>query len=98
MITRKRWEPDEIKALRKRMKLTQAEFAERLGYSRRGTVTDLEKGRYAPSGPAMLHLDRLAREVEEAADVEVDELPGMKKMIPIVFVRDVEVDEPGAGS
>ncbi len=70
MTTRKRWTPDEIRALRKAMKLTQAQFGERLGYSRRATVTDLEKGRYAPSGPAMLHLDRLAREVEEAADDE----------------------------
>jgi len=94
MTARKKWTPDEIRALRKGLKLTQAQFAERLGYSRRATVTDLEKGRYAPSGPAKLHLDRLAREVEEATDVEG---PGMMT-IPFVSKRDVEVDEPGAGS
>ena len=68
MMTRKRWTPEEIKALRKSMKLTQAEFAKRLGYSRRETVTDLEKGRYAPSGPARLHLDRLGADADAHDD------------------------------
>ena len=54
------WTPDKIRALRKRLKMTQAEFASALGFSRRGSVTELESGEFEPSGSTaelLRHLD-----------------------------------------
>ncbi len=43
------WPPDRIKALRSRLGLTQTEFADELGYSRKQSVSDLERGTMEPS-------------------------------------------------
>ena len=59
----KTWSPEEIRALRKRLAMTQEAFAERLGYERRQTITDLERGEYAPSGPVRRLLDLLDKSV-----------------------------------
>ena len=64
MASTKAWTPDEIRALRKRLNLTQTELAERLGYERRQTVTDLERGEYMPSGPVRRLLDLLDVEAQ----------------------------------
>ena len=59
-----KWTPENIKALRKRLGLTQKEFAEELGYARRESVAELEKGDYGPSGPTQRLLDMLERQAE----------------------------------
>ena len=53
------WNPESIRALRKRLGYTQDEFAEALGYSRKQSVSDLENGKMEPSGPALRLLDHL---------------------------------------
>ena len=44
--------PQDVKAIRERMKLSQAEFSSRLGVSVR-TLQEWEQGRRNPSGPAV---------------------------------------------
>ena len=61
---RKRWTPETIRALRKRLGMTQKAFADELGYSRYISVTELERGDYSPSGPAQRLLDMLEKEAE----------------------------------
>ena len=54
------WTPERIRALRKRLGMTQDDFAAALGYSRKQSVSDLENGKMEPSGPAaelLRHLD-----------------------------------------
>lgn len=62
---RKKWTPEAIRALRKRLGMTQEKFSKALGYSRRISVTELERGSYGPSGPARLLLDMLEKEAEQ---------------------------------
>ena len=64
MAKRKTWTPEEIRALRNSLRLNQTDFADRLGYERRQTVTDLETGLYAPSGPVRRLLDVLEAEAQ----------------------------------
>ncbi len=61
---RKKWTREAIRALRKRLGMTQKAFAEELGYSRYISVTELERGDYSPSGPAKRLLDMLEKQAE----------------------------------
>lgn len=66
---RKKWTPEAIRALRKRLGMTQKAFADELGYSRYISVTELERGDYSPSGPAQRLLDMLEKQASaEDAD------------------------------
>lgn len=52
------WTPDRIKALRRRLRLRQDEFAHLLGYGdRRQSVSDLERGETKPTGTVTVLLD-----------------------------------------
>ncbi len=62
--SQKKWTPEAIRAFRKRLGMTQGELADALGYSRRISVTELERGSYGPSGPAQRLLDMLEKEAE----------------------------------
>jgi DNA-binding transcriptional regulator YiaG len=53
------WNHDAIKALRKHMNLTQAEFSQELGV-RRQTVSEWESGVYAPDRSTAKHLAKIA--------------------------------------
>jgi DNA-binding transcriptional regulator YiaG len=55
------WTGERIKALRKRLRLTQAEMAAFLGYDRAQSVSDLENDRREPGGPVLRLLDILDR-------------------------------------
>jgi len=65
--TMKQWTPEHIRALRTAMGLTQPQFAERLGYERFRTVTELESGTRQPTRQAQIILDMLA---EKASNFE----------------------------
>ncbi|MEL7039454.1 MAG: helix-turn-helix transcriptional regulator [Cyanobacteria bacterium J06592_8] len=54
------WNAELIKALRRYMGLTQAEFAERLGV-RQQTVSEWENGVYSPTRSTSKHLDLVAQ-------------------------------------
>ena len=54
------WQQDAIKALRKHMSLTQAQFAEELGV-RRQTVSDWENGVYDPDRSTTKFLELIAK-------------------------------------
>ncbi|MEM1094960.1 MAG: helix-turn-helix transcriptional regulator [Bacteroidota bacterium] len=54
------WTPDRVKGLRKHLGLTQEQFAEKLGYQRRGTISDFEGGRHEPNPQAQIILTMLA--------------------------------------
>jgi transcriptional regulator with XRE-family HTH domain len=58
--------PEQIRALRERLKMTQEEFARRLGLETRGAVSRLESGSRAPTGPLLAFLLHLAEETERA--------------------------------
>ncbi len=55
------WQQDAIKALRKHMSLTQAQFAEELGV-RRQTVSEWENGVYAPDRSTTKFLELIAKQ------------------------------------
>jgi DNA-binding transcriptional regulator YiaG len=55
------WDGEAIKALRTHMKLTQARFADVLGV-RQQTVSEWERGAYAPTRASAKHLTRVAEE------------------------------------
>ncbi|WP_456085750.1 helix-turn-helix domain-containing protein [Limnoraphis robusta] len=57
------WNAELIKALRRYMGLTQAEFAERLGV-RRKTVSEWENGVYEPTLATLKYLTLIAEQVE----------------------------------
>lgn len=57
--------PQQIRSLRERLKMTQEEFALRLGLKTRGAVSSLESGRWPPKGPLL----RLLEELSEKAGV-----------------------------
>lgn len=52
-----RWTPKRIRELRKAKGMTQADFADALGYDRVRSVGDLEHGRMEPSGSVCRVLD-----------------------------------------
>ena len=56
------WNSELIKALRRHMGLTQAEFAERLGV-RQKTVSNWENGLYVPTRATCKHLELVAQRV-----------------------------------
>ena len=51
------WTPDRVRALRKRLGLTQAAFADALGLARYQSVNELEAGRTAATGAVARLLD-----------------------------------------
>lgn len=55
------WEGGRVRALRRRLGMTQAEFARELGV-RQQTVSEWETGRYAPRGASARVLTLLAEE------------------------------------
>jgi len=54
------WTPERIKAMRDRLGLSQPAFAEALGFTRAASVSDLETGRSAATGPTARILDAIA--------------------------------------
>lgn len=58
-----RWDGERVAALRRRLGLTQAAFAARLGV-RQQTVSEWETGRYAPRGASARLLGMLAEAAE----------------------------------
>ena len=56
------WTPERIRALRHAMGLTQPQFAERLGYERFRTITELENGTRIPTRQAQIILNMLAQQ------------------------------------
>ena len=66
---------DEIRALRKRLDLTQAELAGRIGLTREA-VTQWETGRARPNGPARI----LLRQLEAVADSRRKISPSEEKL------------------
>jgi DNA-binding transcriptional regulator YiaG len=58
------WTAAEVAALRKRLGLSQAAFAEEIGV-RQQTVSEWETGRYQPRGASVRLLGMLAEEAEE---------------------------------
>jgi DNA-binding transcriptional regulator YiaG len=61
------WHQDAIKALRKHMKLTQAEFAKELGV-RRQTVSEWENGVYDPDRKTRKFLALIAKQAQFSAE------------------------------
>ncbi|NJM45896.1 MAG: helix-turn-helix transcriptional regulator [Alkalinema sp. RU_4_3] len=61
------WDQTAIKALRKHMDLTQADFSQELGV-RRQTVSEWESGVYLPDRATSKHFDRLAKQVQFPKD------------------------------
>jgi DNA-binding transcriptional regulator YiaG len=54
--------PNQIRALREALKMTQEEFAARLGLQTRGAVSKLESGAKEPKGPLLALLRLLAEQ------------------------------------
>lgn len=65
------WNPDAIRALRKHMGLTQAQFAQNLGV-RRQTVSEWENGLYDPDRSTAKHLALIAQNAQFAIAREGD--------------------------
>jgi DNA-binding transcriptional regulator YiaG len=61
------WDQTAIRALRKYMDLTQADFSQELGV-RRQTVSEWESGVYLPDRATSKHFDRLAQQVQFPQD------------------------------
>ncbi|MBI4687333.1 MAG: helix-turn-helix transcriptional regulator [Nitrospirae bacterium] len=57
------WNKDKIKTLRKGLGLTQQQFAEKLGVSKRAVIY-WEKGKRSPSSEILTKLDDLTRKIE----------------------------------
>lgn len=53
------WTPQRVRTLRKRLGYTQDEMAVALGYSRKQSVSDLERGEMEPSDTIRRLLDHL---------------------------------------
>lgn len=65
MSTNNTISPDDIRRLRERLKLTQAELAERLCLTR-GAIEHWETGRHEATGPAVLILRQLEAQADQA--------------------------------
>jgi transcriptional regulator with XRE-family HTH domain len=52
--------PDQIRRLRERLGLTQAQFAERIGLQHKASVSRLESGTRTAKGPLLAALQMLA--------------------------------------
>jgi len=55
------WDADQVKALRRHLKLTQVELAEELG-TRQATISEWEHGLYQPRGTSARMLGLLAEQ------------------------------------
>ena len=64
------WTPAQIKALRKRLRYTQQQFADALGYARKQSVSDLERGKMTVTGPVSRLLAHLSLRGDLPADCE----------------------------
>jgi transcriptional regulator with XRE-family HTH domain len=60
--------PEQIRALRQTLGMTQEEFARELGLDHRASVSRLESGDREPVGPLLVLLQRLEREVGEKSN------------------------------
>ena len=58
-IKRRRWEREQVQALRRHMGLTQRQLAERLG-GRQQTISEWETGMYKPRGASITLLSIIA--------------------------------------
>lgn len=57
--------PEQIRELRETLRMTQEEFARRLGLQTRGAISHLESGRKVPVGPTLAALNLLAEQVRK---------------------------------
>jgi len=57
VIVKKLESSDKIKKIRKIARLSQAEFAKKIGLPAPSTISDYEKGKTSPSGPIMLAIE-----------------------------------------
>ena len=71
-----KWTPERIKTLRRRMGLTQAEFAPKIGYGPLTSVSSLETGRRKPGRAACLLMDVLERRYPPAEKETGDQSTG----------------------
>ena len=65
MSKRKEMTSDELKEIRKKLGLTQAKFAEKLGYNTRSMICNFEKGTRPISPRVALLCDYFIRDLEE---------------------------------
>ena len=83
------WDAPAIRRLRRHAGLSQRELAEQLN-ARQQTISEWERGEYAPRGTAARLLTRVAEDVQfpfEADNHEADELNG----------DELKEDDPGGG-
>jgi DNA-binding transcriptional regulator YiaG len=71
---KRQWDNESIQALRRHLKLTQAELSEKLG-TRQQTISEWETGMYRPRGAAATLLSMVA----EQARFKYNASPGKKK-------------------
>lgn len=94
-----KWDKEKIKKLRKDLRLTQNEFARRLG-CRQQTVSEWEQGMYLPANAYGKLLDFFARETSHEISAE-DETQTPKRIstfsLPRVKVPEVFREEMGLG-
>jgi DNA-binding transcriptional regulator YiaG len=76
-VNRPRWDGERIHALRRHLRLTQSELAERLG-TRQQTISEWEKGMYQPRGASATLLSIVA----ERAKFKYQALPVKKTTKP----------------
>ena len=62
------WTGDRLRNLRKRLRLSQEEMAERLGYDRAGTISEFENGHREIPHRTALVLDMLEQQAPEASE------------------------------
>ena len=60
------WTPERFRALRRRLGLSQTKMAERLGFTRYQTISDIERGEQAITATTALVLDMLEQQAPEA--------------------------------
>ena len=62
------WTPERFRALRKRLGLSQTKMAERLGFARYQTISDIERGEQAITATTALVLDMLEQQAPDASE------------------------------